>query len=81
VFGRRREAATLFEVDPAPDVYTVHRDGDHFTVAHYRSLNATGPCCVETVTIIERDHEDAAGADVAALTRANRAIERRHREQ
>lgn len=60
--------------DEAPDRYTVDRSAaPTFVVRHYPSAEAARPCC-RPVQVIRRDGE----ADVDALTRAMRLVNRQH---
>jgi hypothetical protein len=66
--------------DEAPDVYTVKRKDDKFRVGHFASYQATQEHCHVVVRITEADRHSDAGAEVAALFRANILIERKHSE-
>jgi hypothetical protein len=45
----RDQQARAAADDPAPDVYTVKRDGDHIRIGHFTSVLAKKECCAAVI--------------------------------
>ena len=72
-FGQERPVADVD--DPAPDVYTVARQGHQFIVRHYPSAVATTPCCVVTAAA------KPGQSDVDVLAAVSRHCDRKHQRE